>query len=81
MTPLRIARAWHSVQDEWIVRRNKSYAVRQWEVVHNWGRDVISDKTMKAVSRHETMEGAQSKAYMLEDKARGAAVLAALTSG
>jgi len=36
---------------------------------------------MKVVSRHETNEAAIRKAERLEDAARGAAVLAALTIG
>ncbi|MEY9228628.1 hypothetical protein ABIF68_007840 [Bradyrhizobium japonicum] len=79
MTPLEVARAWHSVKDEWWVRRNGAYDRRQWEVVHHWGGNLISDDTMKVISRHETKDGADRKAERLEDSARGAAVLAALT--
>ena len=78
MTPQEVARAWHSVKDEWIVRRNKMHDSRQWEVVHDWGGELVSDETMKVISRHETMEQAKLKAKRLEDGARGAAVLAAL---
>jgi len=81
MTPLQVRRAWHSVKDEWIVRRNKMHDRRQWEVVHDWGRSLVSEATMKVVSRHETNEAAIRKAERLEDAARGAAVLAALTIG
>lgn len=77
MTPYEIARAWHSIKDEWIVRRNKMHDRKQWEVVHDWGGDLISDATMKVVSRHETNEQAIKKADRLEDAARGAAVLRA----
>ena len=79
MTPFEIARAWYSVKDEWIVRRNKMYDRKQWEVVHDWGGPVISEETMKVISRHETQEQADRKAERLEDSARGAAVLAALS--
>ena len=80
MTPLAIARAWWSVKDEWIVRRNKMHDRKQWEVVHTWHVDnVISESTMKVVSRHYTDEQATMKADRLEDAARGAAVLAALS--
>lgn len=75
MTPLEIARAWWSVKDEWIVRRNKMRGRRQWEVVHDWGRGMVSEATMKVVSRHETLEAAEHKAHTLEDAARGEAVL------
>lgn len=78
MTPLEIARAWHGVTDEWWVRLNKAHDRRQWEVVHHWGGSVISEDTMKLISRHETQDGANRKAERLEDAARGAAVLAAL---
>lgn len=78
MTPLAIARAWWSVKDEWIVRRNKMHDRKQWEVVHDWGGKLVSETTMKVVSRHETQEQADHKAERLEDAARGAAVLAAL---
>jgi len=78
MTPLEIARAWHSVTDEWIVRRNKMRDRNQWEVVHDWGGDVISEDTMRVVARHGTERAAERKAERLEDSARGAAVLAAL---
>lgn len=80
MTPLEIARAWWSVKDEWVVRRNKIYDSRQWEVVHDWGGLLVSEATQKVVSRHETQEQAERKAERLEDAARGAAVLAALPS-
>jgi hypothetical protein len=77
MTPLEIARAWYSVKDQWIVRRNKIYDIRQWEVVHDWGYTIVSDETMKVISRHTTQEGAERKAERLEDAARGAAVIEA----
>ena len=79
MTPLGIARAWWSVKDRWVVRRNKMHDKKQWEVVHDWGGDLISDETMKVVSRHETEEQAERKAERMEDAARGAAVIAALS--
>jgi hypothetical protein len=79
MTPLAIARAWWSVKDEWIVQRNKMRDRKQWEVVHNWGGYLISESTMKVVSRHETDEQAAKKAERLEDAARGAAVLKAFS--
>lgn len=78
MTPLEIARAWYSVKDEWIVRRNKAHSRKQWEVVHDKGSILISEDTMKVISRHETEEQATRKAERLEDAARGAAVLARL---
>lgn len=78
MTPVEIAKAWYSVKDEWIVRLNKMHDRKQWEVVHDTGRGLISDETFKVVSRHETQEQAEKKAQRLEDSARGAAVLAAL---
>jgi hypothetical protein len=80
MTPLEIARAWWSVKDEWIVRRNKMHDHKQWEVVHAWGGKLISEETQKIVGRHETEEAAERKAERLEDSARGAAVLACLAT-
>ena len=78
MTPFEVAQAWHSVQDRWFVRRNKVHDSRQWEVVHDWGRDIVSDKTMKVLSRWSDMETAKIEAVRLEDTARGQAVLAQL---
>lgn len=78
MTPKEVATAWHSVADRWITRRNKMHDSRQWEVVHDWGVDVISESTMKVVGRFETLAAAKAKADKLEDEARGTAVLAAL---
>lgn len=78
MTPKEIAKAWHSVKDQWIVRRNKMHDSRQWEVVHDWGRDLVSDETMKVVGRHDSSILADRQAKRLEDEARGAAVLHAL---
>lgn len=80
MTPKQVAKAWHSVTDEWIVRRNKMHDTKQWEVVHNWGGDVIDDATMKVVGRFQTQEEAQRFARRLEDEARGQAVLDAFTN-
>jgi hypothetical protein len=80
MKPLEVARAWWSVKDEWIVRKNKSHAIRQWEVVHDWGCDSVSDSTMKVISRHHNENAAFLKAERLEDAARGAAVLKAIKS-
>lgn len=79
MTPLEIARAWYSVKDEWVVRRNKMHDTRQWEVVHDWGHGLVAEETMKVLSRHQTEEAAIRKAERLEDAARGAAVLALLS--
>lgn len=78
-SPQEVAKAWHSVEDRWFVRRNKMHDSRQWEVVHDWGRDIISDDTMKVVGRHDNSITADLQAKRLEDDARGAAVLAALS--
>lgn len=78
MTPVEVARAWWSVKDQWIVRRNKMHDDQQWEVVHDWGRDVVSEETMKVVGRHDSEILAIRHATNLENKARGAAVLARL---
>lgn len=75
MTPAEVAAAWHSVTDEWIVRRNKMHDERQWEVVHDWGGDIISDDTQKVVARYHTEREATENADRLEDEARGTAVL------
>lgn len=77
-SPRDVMEAWNSVTDEWIVRRNKDYRVKQWEVVHDWGGDLISDETMKVVARFASEEAAEDRARFLEDYARGAAVLSAL---
>ena len=77
MTPLQIAKAWYSVKDEWIVRRNKMLQRRQWEVVHDWGHGVVSDDTQKVVSRHYLEKTADQHAARQEKQARGEAVLAA----
>lgn len=79
MTPKEVANAWHSVKEEWFVRRNKVHDYKQWEVVHNWGGDLISDNTMKVISRHDAHDLAEHKAKQLENEARGSAVLAALS--
>jgi len=79
MTPQEVAKAWHSVKDQWIVRRNKMHDSRQWEVVHDWGGDLVSDETMKVMGRHDSSIMADRQAKLLEDEARGAAVLAALS--
>lgn len=78
MKPKDIAAAWHSVTDTWFTRRNKMHDSRQWEVIHDWGVDVVSEKTMKVVGRFETLAAAKDKAATLEDEARGAAVLGAI---
>jgi hypothetical protein len=78
-TPEYIARAWHSVTDRWVVRRNKEHDERQWEVVHDWGGDVIDDDTMATIGRYSTQERAEQRARKEEDKARGPAVLRALS--
>lgn len=72
-----VARAWHSVKDEWVTRHEYEGS-RRWSVVHNWGGNLISEDTMKIVSRHYTQEAADARASKLESAARAAAVLAAL---
>ncbi len=74
-TPKEIAKAWYSVTDEWVVRHNKMHNTRQWEIVHNWGGDLISDDTMKVVGRYSEEGPAEQRAAILEDEARGNAVL------
>lgn len=74
----RIVKAWHSVKDEWIVRHEYD-GPRHWVVVHNWGGNLISDDTMKIVSRHYTEDAADRRAWILENRARGGAVLKALS--
>jgi hypothetical protein len=47
----------------WFVRRNKAHDDgKQFEVVHDWGGDVISEETMEIVSRHSTELEAKTKA-------------------
>lgn len=76
-TATLVAKAWHSVKDEWITRHEYE-GTRRWSVVHNWGGNVIADETMKIVSRHYTQEAAEKRAFNLEAHARAAAVLKAL---
>jgi len=70
-----VAAAWNGITDRWIDRQNKAYDERQWEVVHDWGVDIISDQIMKVVGRFHTMHAAKKYAERLENEARGAAVL------
>ncbi len=80
-TPQQIAAAWHGVTDRWIVRQHWKYKDgRQWEVVHDWGVDVIDDATMELIDRFGSSEEAQVLADKLEDEARGRAVLALFQS-
>lgn len=74
-TAADIVKAWNSVTDRWFTRRDKMHDARQWEVVHDWGGDLISDDTMRVVSRHHDADKAKAKAKQLEDIARGEAVL------
>lgn len=74
-----IATAWYSVKDSWIVRRNKMREAYQWEVVHDWGGVVISEETMKVEGWHATQYEALAAARLLEDEARGEAVLRLIT--
>jgi H2-forming N5,N10-methylenetetrahydromethanopterin dehydrogenase-like enzyme len=77
---IQVAKAWHSVTDEWIVRRNKMHDKRQWEVVHDWGGDIVSDDTQRVVGRFSTNGPAEKHARKLEDIARATAVLRALST-
>lgn len=75
----KIIDAWTGVTDEWITRRNKAHADRQWEVVHTWhvtedGFKVIDDDTMRVVERYSDMHEAAAKAHDLEMLARASAV-------
>lgn len=79
MNATEIAKAWHSVADEWIVRRNKmNGAGQQWEVVHDWGGELVSEDTQKIIAKYPTEELAKRRAKRSEDYARGTAVLATL---
>jgi hypothetical protein len=74
-----VAEAWHNVTGRWIVRRNKMHNDgKQWEVVHDWGGDLISDDTQKVLRRYGTEERAERFARECEDEARGNAVLEVL---
>lgn len=75
ITPFDIAEAWNGVRDEWIVRRNKSNAVMRWQIVHDWGREIVSDETQRIVGHFKTRESADARAIFLENHARGAAVV------
>lgn len=72
---IEVARAWASVKDEWIVRRNKMRATRQWEVVHDWGGGVVSEETQRVLRRFTLQDSAIAHANKCEAKARGNAVL------
>lgn len=51
------------VINKWFVRRNKVHTDgRIFELVHDWGGDVISEETMEVVSRHTTVLEAKTKA-------------------
>ena len=78
-TPEYIAKACHSVTDRWVVRRNKMHDERQWEVVHDWGGELVSEDTMRLIGRYSTQERAEKRALKQEDIARGTAVLRALS--
>lgn len=70
----KIIDAWHSVTDEWIVRRNKSRSP-QWEVLHSWGDPTIIDEgTQKVVKRFENEHAAHEHRDDLENLARASAV-------
>lgn len=51
---------------EWITRRNKAHATRQWEVVHDWGGDLISEDTQAVVGRYWTFDAADKVARALD---------------
>ena len=75
ITAADVVRAWQSVTDEWIVRRNKAHDDgKQWEVVHAWG-DVISYDTQRVLKRFALQSSAETLAKKCELEARGAAVL------
>jgi hypothetical protein len=74
--PYEIARAWQSVTDEWIVRRNKAHDDgRQWEVVHHWGGTTIGPDTQKVIGRYPDRFTASEYADYCENEARAIAVL------
>jgi hypothetical protein len=72
---VEVARAWASVKDAWIVRRNKMRATQQWEVVHDWGVTLVSEETQKVLRRFTLQDSAVIYANKCEAKARGNAVL------
>jgi sulfite reductase beta subunit-like hemoprotein len=74
-----VAEAWRGVTDQWIVRRNKAHERAQWEVVHDWGGEVIDEATQAVVARYSSQIEAHEHAERLENAARGAAVLAIFT--
>lgn len=73
-----VAKGWNSITDRWFVRLNKMHNSQQWEVVHDWGVNVISENTMKVISRHHLMVDAKADAKGLEDAARARAAIAAM---
>jgi hypothetical protein len=76
----KIIDAWFSITDDWIVRRNKIHDTRQWEVVHDWGGDLISDDTQKLLARFDTKLAADQYAADRERLARAGAVQAMIAS-
>ena len=73
----RIARAWHSVPDRWVVRRNKGRSLHaQWEAVHVGLKNNGSDDTLLGV--FATQASAELETRMHEDQVRAAAGIAEL---
>ncbi len=71
-----IISAWFSVADEWIARKNKTYSDGfMFEVIHDWGGDIIADETQELLKRFATQDEATLYAHMCENKARARAVL------
>ena len=74
-----VSDAWEGVTDRWITRRHWKYDDgRQWEVVHDWGVDVIDEATMALVERFHRIEEADDLAEELEAEARATAALKAV---
>lgn len=75
ITAQDIRDAWTGVEMDWIVRRNKEHAKDQYEVIKDWGGDVISEETMELVGRFATYEEGNEYAKQADELLRAQAVL------
>ncbi len=76
----KIINAWNDIGDHrWIVRRNKEWDSRQWEVVHDWGGECIDEATQKLLKRFETQGEAEFYAADQEALARALQVATMIT--
>lgn len=74
-TPKQVARAWHTILQEYSTRRNKAHDTKQWEV-YTWviGQP-MSEESVKVLARFHTPDEALNACESLENDARAKAVL------